>query len=194
MEPDIALTPILETAGLYREIIRLAGEDPNREGLAKTPERAARAFHFLTQGYHQNPEAILKSALFEQKYSEMVVVKDIEMYSLCEHHLLPFFGKAHVAYIPNGKIVGLSKIPRVVDAFARRLQVQERLTFEIRDCLHATLNPLGVAVVIEARHMCMQMRGVQKQNSITTTSAFTGEFEKDATRREFLSLITAKLA
>lgn len=194
MEPDIALSPILKTAGLYREIIRLAGEDPDRVGLAKTPERAARAFHFLTQGYRQNPEAILKSALFEQKYSEMVVVKDIEMYSLCEHHLLPFFGKAHVAYIPNGKIVGLSKIPRVVDAFARRLQVQERLTFEIRDCLHATLKPLGVAVVIEARHLCMQMRGVQKQNSITTTSAFTGEFEKDATRREFLSLITAKLA
>jgi GTP cyclohydrolase I len=194
MDFDISLSHITETASLYREILRLAGEDPDREGLVKTPERAAKALHFLTQGYRQNPEAILRSALFEQKYSEMVVVKDIELYSLCEHHLLPFFGKAHVAYIPNGKIVGLSKIPRVVDAFARRLQVQEKLTVEIRDCLQNALQPLGVAVVIEARHLCMQMRGVQKQNSITTTSAFTGEFEKEATRKEFLNLISAKLA
>lgn len=194
MDFDVSLAHLAETASLYREILRLAGEDPDREGLLKTPERAAKAFHFLTQGYRQNPEAILRSALFEQKYSEMVVVKDIELYSLCEHHLLPFFGKAHVAYIPNGKIVGLSKIPRVVDAFARRLQVQEKLTVEIRDCLQNALEPLGVAVVIEARHLCMQMRGVQKQNSITTTSAFTGEFEKETTRKEFLTLISAKLA
>lgn len=194
MDFDVSLSHLTETASLYREILRLAGEDPDREGLLKTPERAAKAFHFLTQGYRQNPEAILRSAMFEQKYSEMVVVKDIELYSLCEHHLLPFFGKAHVAYIPNGKIVGLSKIPRVVDAFARRLQVQEKLTVEIRDCLQNALQPLGVAVVIEARHLCMQMRGVQKQNSVTTTSAFTGEFEKEATRKEFLNLISAKLA
>lgn len=194
MDFDISLSHITETASLYRQILRLTGEDPDREGLLKTPERAAKALHFLTQGYRQNPEAILRSALFEQKYSEMVVVKDIELYSLCEHHLLPFFGKAHVAYIPNGKIVGLSKIPRIVDAFARRLQVQEKLTVEIRDCLQNALQPMGVAVVIEARHLCMQMRGVQKQNSITTTSAFTGEFEKEATRKEFLNLISAKLA
>lgn len=194
MDFDVSLSYLTETASLFREILRLAGEDPDREGLLKTPERAAKAFHFLTQGYRQNPEAILRSALFEQKYSEMVVVKDIELYSLCEHHLLPFFGKAHVAYIPNGRIVGLSKIPRAVDAFARRLQVQEKLTVEIRDCLQNALQPLGVAVVIEARHLCMQMRGVQKQNSITTTSAFTGEFEKEATRKEFLNLISAKLA
>ncbi|MCS6981051.1 MAG: GTP cyclohydrolase I FolE [Flavobacteriales bacterium] len=194
MEVDFSISTLRETARLYREILRQAGEDPDREGLLRTPERAAKAFHFLTQGYRQNPETILRSAIFKQDYSEMVVVKDIEIYSLCEHHLLPFFGKAHVAYIPHGRIVGLSKIPRVVDAFARRLQVQERLTCEIRDCIHNALQPLGVAVVIEARHLCMQMRGVNKQNSVTTTSAFTGEFEKEATRKEFLNLISARLS
>jgi len=193
MEIESTVHQLIEISSLYREIIRIVGEDPNREGLLKTPERAAKAIHFLTQGYRQNPEAILQSAIFSQDYSEMVVVKDIELYSLCEHHLLPFFGKAHIAYIPNGKIVGLSKIPRIVDTFARRLQVQEKLTMEIRDCFDKTLKPLGVAVVIEARHLCMQMRGVQKQNSVTTTSAFTGEFEKEATRKEFLTLITNKL-
>lgn len=177
----------------YEAILNLIGEQPGREGLLKTPERAAKAMQFLTQGYEQDPVAILQSAMFREDYSEMVLVKDIEVFSLCEHHLLPFFGKAHVAYIPNGHIVGLSKIPRVVDVFARRLQVQERLTIEIRDVIHETLHPLGVAVVIEAQHMCMMMRGVQKQNSITTTSAFTGEFRNAETRSEFLRLISAKL-
>ena len=174
----------------YQEIIEGCGEDSTREGLLKTPERAAKAMQFLTHGYDIDPKAILQSALFHEEYSEMVLVKDIEVYSLCEHHMLPFFGKAHIAYIPNGIIVGLSKIPRVVDAFARRLQVQERLTIEIRDCIQETLNPLGVAVVIECSHMCMQMRGVQKQNSTTLSSAFTGVFLKnESTRQEFMHLI-----
>jgi GTP cyclohydrolase I len=178
----------------YREIIDKLGENPEREGLLKTPERAARAMQFLMQGYDQDPKEILLSALFTVDYSQMVIVKDIEIYSMCEHHLLPFFGKAHIAYVPNGQIVGLSKIPRLVDAFARRLQVQERLTNQIRDCLDEVLQPKGVAVVIEAQHMCMQMRGVQKQNSITTTSAFTGEFmEEERTRQEFIHLISTKL-
>jgi len=179
----------------YRSIIELLGEDSQREGLLKTPERAAKALQYLTHGSDLDPTEILKSALFNEDYRNMVIVKDIEVYSLCEHHLLPFFGKAHVAYIPAGKIVGLSKIPRIVDAFARRLQVQERLTNEIRDCIQETLNPAGVAVVIEASHMCMQMRGIQKQNSKTTTSAFTGEFlENPKTREEFINLISAKLS
>lgn len=186
-----SLTQQLQTN--FAAILDLIGEEASREGLIKTPERAAKAMQFLTQGYEQDPEAILRSAMFREDYSEMVLVKDIEVYSLCEHHMLPFFGKAHVAYIPNGYIVGLSKIPRVVDVFARRLQVQERLTLEIRDIIHNTLNPLGVAVVIEAQHMCMMMRGVQKQNSITTTSAFTGEFSNAETRSEFLRLISSKL-
>ncbi|HUH19902.1 GTP cyclohydrolase I FolE [Albibacterium sp.] len=177
----------------YGDILKALGEDPAREGLLKTPERVAKSLHFLTHGYDINPAEILKSAMFKEEYSQMVVVKDIEVYSLCEHHMLPFFGKAHIAYIPDGQIVGLSKIPRVVDAFARRLQVQERLTNEIRDCIHDTLKPLGVAVVIECRHLCMAMRGVQKQNSVTTTSAFTGEFAQERTRNEFLRLITANL-
>jgi GTP cyclohydrolase I len=159
----------------------------------KTPLRAAKAMQFLTHGYDIDPKSILRSAMFKEDYKQMVIVKDIEVYSLCEHHMLPFFGKAHIAYIPNGYIVGLSKIPRVVDAFARRLQVQERMTNEIRDCIHDTLNPLGVAVVIECSHLCMQMRGIQKQNSATTTSAFTGEFLKDTTRSEFINLIKGKL-
>lgn len=178
----------------YTEILRSIGEDPVREGLLKTPERAAKALQFLTHGYDMKPEEILRSAMFKEDYSQMVVVKDIEVYSMCEHHMLPFFGKAHVAYIPNGHIVGLSKIPRVVDAFARRLQVQERLTNEIRDCIHNTLDPAGVAIVIECRHLCMSMRGAQKQNSVTTTSAFTGEFVNESTRAEFLRLITANLS
>ena len=174
----------------YKKVIENIGEDPNREGLLKTPERVAKAMQFLTQGYDQNPQEILKSAMFAEKYDEMVIVKDIEVYSLCEHHMLPFFGKCHIAYIPNGHIVGLSKFPRMVDAFSRRLQVQERLTDQIRDCLDETLNPQGVAVCIEAQHLCMQMRGVQKQNSITTTSAFSGAFmEEDITRQEFMSLV-----
>lgn len=177
----------------FSEIITQIGEDPKREGLVKTPERAAKAMEFLTQGYHQNAAEILKSAMFKEEYSEMVIVKDIELYSMCEHHMLPFFGKAHIAYIPNGHIVGLSKLPRIVDVFARRLQVQERLTHEIVHCIQETLKPLGVAVVIEACHMCMMMRGVQKQNSVTTTSAFTGEFEKVQTRGEFMNLISSKL-
>jgi GTP cyclohydrolase I len=185
---------ISNIADSYQNIIAQLGENTEREGLLKTPERAAKAMQFLTQGYEQDGAEILRSALFTEDHQQMVLVKSIEMYSLCEHHLLPFFGKAHIAYIPNGKIVGLSKIPRVVDVFARRLQVQERLTFQIRDCIQETLKPLGVAVVIEAQHMCMQMRGVQKQNSTTTTSAFTGEFLKDATRKEFISLISAKLS
>ena len=174
----------------YKEVILNLGEDPSREGLLKTPERVAKAMQFLTQGYDQNPQEILKSAMFAEKYDEMVIVKDIEVYSLCEHHILPFFGKCHIAYIPNGHIVGLSKFPRMVDAFSRRLQVQERLTDQIRDCLDETLNPQGVAVCIEAQHLCMQMRGVQKQNSITTTSAFSGAFmEEDITRQDFMSLV-----
>lgn len=181
-------------AGHYKEILAQLGEDANREGLEKTPERVAKSLQFLTQGYDQNPDAILKSALFNEEYSEMVIVKDIEVYSMCEHHMLPFFGKAHIAYIPNGKIVGLSKIPRVVDAFSRRLQVQERLTLEIRDAIQRVLEPKGVAVVLECAHMCMQMRGVQKQNSTTTTSAFTGIFMKnETTRKEFINLIQARL-
>jgi GTP cyclohydrolase IA len=179
---------------LYASILSELGEDPNREGLLKTPERVAKAMQFLTNGYQLNPDEIIESAIFHEDYSEMVIVKDIEVYSMCEHHMLPFFGKAHVAYIPDGKIVGLSKIPRVVDAFARRLQVQERLTLEIRDAIQRTLAPKGVAVVIECAHMCMQMRGVQKQNSVTTTSAFTGLFmTNDATRREFINLVQAKI-
>ncbi|MGV3630268.1 MAG: GTP cyclohydrolase I FolE [Bacteroidota bacterium] len=181
-------------AEVYSGIISDIGEDPNREGLQKTPERVAKALQFLTHGYDLDPKKILESALFHEEYSEMVIVKDIEVYSLCEHHMLPFFGKAHVAYIPDGTIVGLSKIPRVVDAFARRLQVQERLTIEIRDCIQETLKPKGVAVVIECSHMCMQMRGVQKQNSVTTSSAFTGIYlSSDSTRKEFINLIQAKL-
>ncbi|MEI6408522.1 MAG: GTP cyclohydrolase I FolE [Bacteroidota bacterium] len=188
---DDEVTARLQTN--FHDIIDGIGEHPNREGLLKTPERAAKAMQFLTQGYQQDPAAMLRSAKFKEDYSEMVIVKDIEVYSLCEHHMLPFFGKAHVAYIPNGYIVGLSKIPRVVDVYARRLQVQERLTIEIRDVIQDTLNPQGVAVVIEACHMCMMMRGVQKQNSVTTTSAFTGEFGKAETRGEFLRLIGSQL-
>lgn len=178
----------------YSDIITNLGEDVNREGLQKTPERVAKAMQYLTHGYDLNPTEILQSAMFQEEHSQMVIVKDIELYSLCEHHMLPFFGKAHVAYIPNGHIVGLSKIPRVVDAFARRLQVQERLTDDIKNCIEEALKPLGVAVVIEAQHMCMQMRGIQKQNSLTTTSSFTGAFEKDSTRKEFISLISNKLS
>jgi GTP cyclohydrolase I len=177
----------------YEVILDSIGEDKKREGLLKTPERVAKALQFLTHGYDLDPVKILQSAMFAEDYKQMVIVKDIEVYSMCEHHMLPFFGKAHIAYIPNGHIVGLSKIPRVVEAFARRLQVQERLTTDIRDCIQNTLNPIGVAVVIEAQHMCMQMRGIQKQNSVTTTSAFTGEFLKDTTRKEFISLISTKL-
>jgi len=177
----------------YRNIIEDLGEDPTREGLEKTPERVAKAMQYLTHGYDLDPSEIIKSAMFTENHRQMVIVKDIEVYSMCEHHMLPFFGKAHVAYIPNGKIVGLSKIPRIVDAFARRLQVQERLTDQIKDCINNTLSPLGVAVVIEAQHMCMQMRGIQKQNSVTTTSSFIGAFEKDSTRKEFISLISSKL-
>ena len=178
----------------YREILRLLGEDPEREGLLKTPERVAKAMSFITKGYTEDPIEILKSALFKEEYKQMVFVKDIELYSICEHHMLPFYGKAHVAYIPNGQITGLSKIARVVECFARRLQVQERLTVQIRDSIQEALNPLGVAVVIEAGHTCMQMRGIQKQNSVTTTSAFTGTFLSDhRTREEFLNLIGHKL-
>lgn len=182
-----------QLASQYKSIIEKLGENINREGLLKTPERVAKSMQFLLHGYDLDPVAILNSAKFKEEYKQMVIVKDIELYSLCEHHLLPFFGKAHIAYIPNNYIVGLSKIPRIVDAFARRLQVQERLTTDIRDCIQSTLEPLGVAVVIEAQHLCMQMRGVQKQNSVTTTSAFTGEFENDRTRKEFISLIQGKL-
>ncbi|NRT15336.1 GTP cyclohydrolase I [Flavobacterium sp. 28A] len=178
----------------YRKIIIGIGEDVTREGLEKTPERAAKAMQFLTHGYDLDPLEILKSALFTEDHSQMIVVKNIEVYSMCEHHMLPFFGKAHVAYIPNGKIVGLSKIPRIVDAYARRMQVQERLTDQIKDCIQEALEPLGVAVVIEAQHMCMQMRGIEKQNSFTTTSSFTGAFEKNKTRKEFISLISNKLS
>jgi GTP cyclohydrolase I len=173
----------------YRAILKEIGENPEREGLKKTPERVAKALQFLTHGYELDPAEILRAAMFREEYQQMVIVKDIELYSLCEHHVLPFFGKCHVAYIPNGHIVGLSKIPRVVDAFARRLQVQERLTVEIRNFIEETLKPVGVAVVIEAQHMCMVMRGIQKQHSIATTSAFTGEFNADKTRAEFIRLI-----
>jgi len=181
---------IRRIAEKYRAILKDIGEDPDREGLEKTPERVAKALQFLTHGYDLDPAGILRSAMFKEEYQQMVIVKDIEIYSMCEHHMLPFFGKAHVAYIPNGHIVGLSKIPRVVDAYARRLQVQERLTVEIRNCIQETLRPLGVAVVIEAQHMCMIMRGIQKQHSIATTSAFTGEFNVDKTRAEFMRLVT----
>jgi GTP cyclohydrolase I len=177
----------------YRESIDLLGEDSQREGLVKTPERVAKAMQFLTQGYHMDAKAILNSAKFHEDVSEMIIVKDIELYSMCEHHMLPFFGKAHIAYIPNGWITGLSKLARVVDVFSRRMQVQERLTTQILDVIKETLNPLGVAVVIEASHLCMMMRGVQKQNSVTTTSAFWGEFERNESRSEFIRLIGSKL-
>jgi len=178
----------------YTSILNEIGEDVSREGLVKTPERAAKAMQFLTQGYDLDPVKILKGAMFKEDYDDMVIIKDIELYSLCEHHMLPFFGKAHIAYIPNGHIVGLSKIPRIVDVFARRLQVQERLTHDILECINNTLKPQGVAVVIEASHMCMMMRGVQKQNSVTTTSGFRGQFEKQETRNEFLKLISSHLS
>ena len=184
------------TSGLirnYKEVLDLMGEDSNREGLLKTPERLAKAMQYLTQGYQSDAKAIINSAKFHEPISEMIVVKDIEVYSMCEHHMLPFFGKAHIAYIPNGWITGLSKIARVVDVYARRLQVQERLTLEIMNAIKETLNPLGVAVVIEAKHLCMMMRGVQKQNSSTTTSAFDGEFQKNSSRSEFLKLISTDL-
>jgi len=183
---------IKRIADKYREVLKDVGEDPDREGLLKTPERVAKALQYLTHGYDLDPAEILRSAMFTEEYQQMVIVRDIEVYSLCEHHMLPFFGKAHVAYIPKGRIVGLSKIPRVVDAYARRLQVQERLTVQIRNCIQETLDPAGVAVVIEAQHMCMIMRGIQKQNSVASTSAFTGEFNKDVTRAEFLRLIAAR--
>jgi GTP cyclohydrolase IA len=178
----------------YKAIIEALGEDVTRNGLEKTPERVAKAMYYMTHGYQLNALDILKSAVFDEHHSEMVLVKDIELYSMCEHHMLPFYGRAHIAYIPNGKIVGLSKLARVVDVYARRLQVQERLTTQVRDCIQEALHPLGVAVVIEAKHLCMMMRGVQKQNSVTTTSAFTGEFEKQSTRNEFINLISAKLS
>ena len=177
----------------YKEVLDLLGENSNREGLMKTPERLAKAMQYLTQGYQLDAKAIINSAKFHEPVSEMIVVKDIELYSMCEHHMLPFFGKAHIAYIPNGWITGLSKIARVVDVYARRLQVQERLTIEIMNAIKETLNPLGVAVVIEAKHLCMMMRGVQKQNSVTTTSAFDGEFQKNSSRSEFLKLISKDL-
>ncbi len=182
-----------ELTNNFKQILGGLGEDPTREGIVKTPERAAKAMQFLTQGYDVDPVKILNEAMFSESYDEMVVVKDIEVYSLCEHHMLPFFGKAHIAYIPNGKIVGLSKLPRVVDIFARRLQVQERLTHDILECLNNTLQPQGVAIVIEAQHMCMMMRGVQKQNSVTTTSGFRGQFKQIETRNEFLKLISSDL-
>ncbi|MBR1928807.1 MAG: GTP cyclohydrolase I FolE [Paludibacteraceae bacterium] len=185
--PDNNLTN--QISELVKKQISLIGEDPSREGLLKTPERVGKAMQFLTKGYKEDPEAILKSALFEEDYRQMVVVKDIDFYSLCEHHILPFFGKVHVAYIPNGKITGLSKIARVVDVFSRRLQVQERLTTQIKDCIQQVLNPLGVMVVIEAEHLCMQMRGVQKQHAMTVTSDFTGVFNQAKTREEFMKLI-----
>ena len=178
-----------EIAQHIEQVLRLIGEDPEREGLVRTPTRVGDAMQFLTQGYQQDPEAVLRSALFEEDYRQMVVVKDISFYSLCEHHMLPFFGKAHVAYIPNGKITGLSKIARVVDVYAHRLQVQERMTTQIKDCIQNTLNPLGVMVVIEAEHLCMQMRGVQKQHAVTTTSDYTGAFNRQETREEFMNLI-----
>lgn len=191
MTKPFALSPdtTQQIAQHVEQILKLIGEDPTREGLLRTPTRVGDAMQFLTQGYLQDPEAILRSALFEEDYRQMVVVKDISFYSLCEHHVLPFFGKAHVAYIPNGKITGLSKIARVVDVYAHRLQVQERMTTQIKDCIQNTLNPLGVMVVIEAEHLCMQMRGVQKQHAITTTSDFTGAFNRPETREEFMNLI-----
>jgi GTP cyclohydrolase IA len=176
-------------AAHYREIIRLLGEDEEREGLIKTPERVSKAMQFLMQGYEQNPEEIIQSAMFTEDYRQMVIVKDIDFYSMCEHHMLPFFGKAHIAYIPNHKITGLSKIARIVEVFARRLQVQERMTTQIKECIQSTLNPLGVMVILEAQHLCMQMRGVQKQHSTTTTSDFTGVFQQAKTREEFMNLI-----
>lgn len=178
-----------QLAAHYGSILELLGEDPKRDGLLKTPERVAKALRFLTQGYTQDPSAILRSAMFREDYRQMVIVRDIDFYSMCEHHMLPFFGKVHIGYIPNGYITGLSKLPRVVDVFARRLQVQERLTTEIKECIQSTLNPLGVIVVIEAQHMCMQMRGVEKQHSLTTTSDFTGAFAEAKTREEFMQLI-----
>jgi GTP cyclohydrolase I len=179
----------------YKEILKLIGEDADREGLLDTPMRVAKSIQFLTQGYHQKPEEIIQSAMFQENYKQMVLVKDIEIYSLCEHHMIPFIGKAHVAYIPDGKIMGLSKVARVVDSFARRLQVQERLTMQIKDAIQDSLNPLGVAVVIEAKHLCMAMRGIQKQNSVTTTSDFTGAFSTNhKTREEFLHLVSSKLS
>ena len=192
---NIETLPITDQIKSYfEEIIDLLGENKNREGLLKTPERASKALKFLTEGYEKDPEQVLQSAMFQENYNEMVIVKDIELYSLCEHHLLPFFGKAHLAYIPNGQIVGLSKLPRIVDIFSRRLQVQERLTEQILDCINSTLNPKGVAVVIEASHMCMMMRGVQKQNSTTTTSGFRGAFRDTDTRNEFLNLVKSNLS
>lgn len=185
---------ISELSHHYKQVLTLLGEDADREGLLKTPDRVAKAMKYMTEGYQIDPVEIVKSALFHEDHHEMVIVKDIELYSMCEHHMLPFFGKAHVAYIPNQSITGLSKIARVVDAFSRRLQVQERLTMQIRDCIQEALQPQGVAVVIEAKHMCMMMRGVQKQNSVTTTSAFTGQFEHEPTRSEFLRLISSKLS
>ena len=192
---NIETLPITDQIKSYfEEIIDLLGENKNREGLLKTPERASKALKFLTEGYEKDPEQVLQSAMFQENYNEMVIVKDIELYSLCEHHLLPFFGKAHLAYIPNGHIVGLSKLPRIVDIFSRRLQVQERLTEQILDCINSTLNPKGVAVVIEASHMCMMMRGVQKQNSTTTTSGFRCAFKDTDTRNEFLNLVKSNLS
>ena len=192
---NIETLPITDQIKSYfEEIIQLLGENKNREGLLKTPERASKALKFLTEGYEKDPEQVLQSAMFQEDYNEMVIVKDIELYSLCEHHLLPFFGKAHLAYIPDGHIVGLSKLPRIVDIFSRRLQVQERLTEQILDCINSTLNPKGVAVVIEASHMCMMMRGVQKQNSTTTTSGFRGAFKDTDTRNEFLNLVKSNLS
>ena len=191
---ELDLNTSLKLEKHYQDILGLLGYDSEREGLIKTPHRVAQALQYVTHGYQLDPVEIIRSAIFSEEHNQMVIVKDIELYSMCEHHMLPFFGKAHVAYIPNGKITGLSKIARVVDAYARRLQVQERLTVQIRDCIHEALNPLGVAVVIEAKHMCMMMRGIQKQNSVTTTSAFTGEFEKQATRSEFVKLISANLS
>ena len=190
MNPETELREGLDELALhYREILKLLGENPEREGLLKTPMRVAKAMQVLTRGYTQDPHKVLKDALFEEKYNQMVIVKDIDFFSLCEHHMLPFYGKAHVAYIPNGYITGLSKIARVVDIFSHRLQVQERLTQQIKDCIQDTLQPLGVMVVIEAKHMCMQMRGVEKQNSITTTSDFSGAFEQAKTRQEFMNLL-----
>ena len=188
-DPQLSPEEMAEMKHLQRRILELIGEDPDREGLIKTPERVAKSLRFLTKGYREDPEEILRSAMFREEYRQMVIVKDIDFFSMCEHHMLPFFGKAHVGYIPNKYITGLSKIPRVVDVFARRLQVQERLTTQIKDCIQATLNPLGTIVVIEAQHMCMQMRGVEKQNSLTTTSDFTGAFEEASTREEFMNLI-----
>ena len=188
-DPQLSPEEMAEMKNLQRRILELIGEDPDREGLIKTPERVAKSLRFLTKGYREDPEELLRSAMFREEYRQMVIVKDIYFFSMCEHHMLPFFGKAHVGYIPNKYITGLSKIPRVVDVFARRLQVQERLTTQIKDCIQATLNPLGTIVVIEAQHMCMQMRGVEKQNSLTTTSDFTGAFEEASTREEFMNLI-----